>query len=322
MEADLIVSRGTDTRRSLSDNGIFSQSPRLLLGTVKEPNAGLSSISSAIENCVPSIPGASLFGDRVIRIETNLDSVKINLSSGGEILARLVFLAAGVPGTAGILSRSMPLAKEARFSDHAPQMLLTCGLGRALGLQRIQQIDHFNSLSILREANERTILFGSVYELSKAPLSLLTLMMGIGPFGRNLKPPKMIDVFRPVQIWTPHTLSYLRYLPEKGLFEAVEAQGTDDVELQNMLDWLRDSRVSFRALKTPAGQGFHYHRLELSTGQGRPVAVDRVLSENFSGRVVCIDASVLPEICCMPHTLTAMAQAYARVRTSSGNYNG
>lgn len=318
VENDLVLSGGAEAGDVETNDGMYSQSPRLLVGTRKLPNAGLDSISEAISDRITAMPGVNLISARVNRIEAACESVKIIVSDGESIYARRVLLASGVPGSAGILSRSLPLVKEAYFSDHAPHMLLAFGLSRLLDDSHNKRVDHFNSLSLLKNSDDHTTLFASVYRLSGAPLSLLTTMLGIGAFGRGMTPPTFIDFMRPIQVWTLHTVSRCTYWPAAEIVDFEEAKRDTDNELRNMQEWLRRNRVPVKLLSTPPGQGFHYHRLELSTGQGKSVSVDKVLSDAFERRVTCIDASVLQEIGCMPHTLTAMAQGYARVRSLSG----
>ena len=65
---------------------------------------------------------------------------------------------------------------------------------------------------------------------------------------------------------------------------------------------------------TSPGEGFHYHAGEVSIDGSHFMPLALCLDERFAGLVTCLDASILPEIGCRPHTLTAMAAAWQLTR--------
>ncbi len=58
----------------------------------------------------------------------------------------------------------------------------------------------------------------------------------------------------------------------------------------------------------PSG-GFHFHAADVTVDGVTFTPLRHYIEARFEGRAICVDASVLREISCRPHTLTAMASA-------------
>ena len=290
------------------------QEPRLLTGTKSQPNAGLDTISHAVADVIASLNNVTVKRARVSRLAQLSEFVRVTLLDGTDLVARRVLIAAGVPGSAQIVTRSLPQLREARFLDHSPYMFLTVGFQRLLRKYNTLKRHHFNDLSIVGRTEKRTRLFASVYRMSMAPLSLSTAMFGLGPRLRGRYPPAVVDAMRPIQLWTEETVSECRLVVSDQTFSALDPPHREDAGLEDFQDWLMAERVLFRRSRTLPGQGFHFHRLEFSSGQGPSTGVDEILRVAFGGRVICVDGSILRRIGCLPHTLTMMAHSFARAR--------
>lgn len=292
--------------------GLEISTPRLLVGTREMPDSGLNGMAHAARAVIADLGDVHVSPARVHRILPAGNALRLELSGGSDLRARRVFLAAGVLGTGTLLTRSLSDTENISFLDHVPYMLKTMKLGRALDQVSVRPDGNFNTLTLKRRVRGRCELFGSVYAMSAAPLSLLTASLGLGPRLRAWRPGRLVDIVRPIQLWTPKTFSRCEYSIHRKLFEADAAPSPeDDLVLKDFRGWLNRRRVMHSLTTTQAGQGFHYHGLTF--GQTR-TPVDQVLADVFKGRVHCIDASVLAEIGCPPHTLTMMAQAFGRVR--------
>jgi hypothetical protein len=219
-------------------------------------------------------------------------------------------LAAGVIGSLQLTMASCPEVTGAEFSDHAPYMLYTRGLDRVRRVRRIDDLRHFNALTIERIEDERCQLFASVYRMGQASLSLLLSATGLPPMLRGWKAPPFADFIKPVQIWTEATVSRLRIDSATSTAAMVEFPDSNaDRALHSFEQWLKLNGVAVKATVSKLGTGFHYHAAKVTTGQGiMPLAT--FLGERFGQQVVCLDASILDQIGCRPHTLTAMASAH------------
>ncbi len=311
VQSDLEVIGGSE--RQHLDGGLATSVPRLLVGTSTAPGTNLEAMAHAVERRFEEMGDLEVRSERVQRIEEERDCLRLELGGGTQIRARHVFLAAGVLGTASLLARSLPRVTETGFRDHVPYTLKCFGLRRAFGPPSSYYIHgDFNALALKRIQGGRCSLYASVYAVSQAPVSLLTAAFGLGPRMRGRRVGPAIDLIQPVRIWTPETLVQNRHLHQQSRIEANPAPDPRrDQELQLLHKWLSAQGVRSLHGSTAPGQGFHYHNLTVGEDQ-QPV--DEVVEPAFSGRLRVINASCLPQIGCPPHTLTAMAQAFARVR--------
>lgn len=311
VQAELDVIGGL--RRQILGNGLEKSAPRLLTGTADAPGTGLGAMSKAVEQRLAEMPNADVHANRVVYLETDQDAVCLFLEGGAKLRARKVFLAAGVLGTASLLSRSASGIDQIGFRDHAPYTINCLRLSRALGPPRsYANRGNFNALTLKRTINDRCNLFASVYAVSQAPASLLTAMLGLGAHFRGWRIGRLIDFVQPVRLWTPRTLVQLRYLPRQNRIEPVNTPDpAQDEGLCFLQDWFASHQVLSQVGVTQPGQGFHYHKLTIGA---RNQPVDQMVDKAYQGRVCVVDASCLSEIGCQPHTLTSMAQAYGRVR--------
>lgn len=286
--------------------------PRLLTGLVGQPNLGAGAMSAAFTALLNEAPTARVFNARVSVMIDDPEYVRLSLLGGGEILTRRVLLAGGVMGNSALIFRSLPSITECYFKDHSPYMLTTLGLKRAVGSLASNPHDHFNAVSLTLTGENGCELFASVYSLSRAPLSLLTTMAGLGPWFRGKRGWKAMDFLRPMQVWTPDATEEIRYSSDPAFLEVLSTGGDrHDPILCQFKDWLISKGVKVRLSRAAPGQGFHYHFLRFGASR---TPISDVFRQVFSGRVRCIDASALPSIGCAPHSLTAMALAHHCVR--------
>ncbi|WP_170769227.1 hypothetical protein [Ruegeria lacuscaerulensis] len=311
VQADLEITGGV--RREHLDNGFEKSAPRLLTGTAQAPGSGLDAMALAFKARLNELEQVEPIDGRVHRIEAREGLVSIELDGGDVLQARCVFLAAGVWGTASLLMRSVSQLNRLMFRDHAPYTINCFRLNRALGSARsYADRGNFNALTLKHKVDGRCDMFASVYAVSQAPISLLTATFGLGPHLRGKRIGRLIDFVQPVRIWTPRTQVQLRYDLHHTTVEAVRLPDPDgDTQLQRLLEWLSAHRVRHTLGTTAPGQGFHYHDLTFGPKED---PVDDVVRSAFSGLVRVVDASCLQRIGCPPHTLTSMAQAFARVR--------
>lgn len=302
------------------DGSMMLNRPRLLTGTQDMPEAGLAAMAQAVQARLSAMPPQHVFHLRAQHVTRDTeDQVRIRLSDGSDLRARHVLLAAGVLGTAGIVIRSLPGLARARFQDHAPYMLYTLGLGRVLPPGTPETPNHFNALSMTQSVDGACGMFASVYRMSRAPVSLVTATLGVGPRLRGWLLPRGVDLIRPVQVWTPSSVAHLSYQPAQDRIMGMAGPDPDaDPVLAQFRSDLRGARVRSHLGMTAPGQGFHYHGLSLGASDQSLQPVDRVLKDAFGACLTCLDASSLTRIGCQPHTLTAMAQAHARTQQIMG----
>lgn len=243
--------------------------------------------------------------------ENEKNCLCLELNDSTRIQARRVFLAAGVLGTATLLAHSLPQIAEIGFQDHAPYTINCLGLRRALGSPRnYTNRGNFNAMTLKRKNDGKCDLFASVYAVSQAPVSLVT-MLGLGPRLRGWRMGRFIVFVQPLRNWTPKTFVKFRHQPQQDRIEVTHVPAPEqDDRLLCFLDWLASHRVRNKLGVTAPGQGFHYHNLTIGA---RNEPVDQTVETAFQGQARVIDASCLTETGCPPHTLTSMAQAYGRV---------
>jgi hypothetical protein len=204
-----------------------------------------------------------------------------------------------------------PELAAARFSDHNPYKLYTYGVDRILPVQRADGIFHLNTLTIEDIDRGRSHLYASVYRMSRASLSLLLSAAGLPPRMRGWPAPPLVDLIKPVQVWTE--ASKVRYRLDRNSGTAIKIEiperDSDDA-LDLFVKYLKSRGVLLRILAVQPGGGFHYHAADVTVDGITFTRLCDYIEDRFKGRVICVDASVLDEIGCRPPTLTAMASAH------------
>jgi choline dehydrogenase-like flavoprotein len=288
----------------------IAHTPRLLVGTDEEPQSGLQAMRQAFQRLAASRK-AQTTPLRATCWRTDGDGVCVMLSNGENVRGRRLILAAGVIGTLRLAMESCPELKAARFCDYNPYWLYTCGLDRILRVQRAGGYDHFNTLTIERIERSRCHLFASVYRMSRASLSLLLAAVGLPLCLRGWRVPPFVDLVKPVQVWTE--TSKVRYRLDRNSATSTKSEASEadaDEELGAFVGCLKSRGVLLRIGAPEPGGGFHYHAADVTVDGVNFARLCHYIEGRFNGRAICVDASVLREIGCRPHTLTAMASAH------------
>ena len=288
--------------------GYTAQTPRLLVGTDEAPGSDLFAMRLALRHLVAR-HAAQTIPLHAVSWAVDGGGVRIQLSDGETIRATRAVLAAGVVGSVQLTMASCPEVTAAEFSDHAPYMLYTRGLDRVRRVKRVDDLRHFNALTIEKLEDERCQLFASVYRMGQASLSLLLSAAGLPPMLRGWKAIPFADFVKPVQVWTEATVSRLRIDSANGTASVVGFPDRDaDSTLHSFVQWLKFNGVAVKVTVSEIGGGLHYHAAMVTTDRG-VMSLATFLAERFGQQVVCLDSSVLDQIGCRPHTLTAMASA-------------
>ena len=314
LEVDFCVSDDVSfSNHNIAGYNVALSSPRLVLGTNTSPKAGASSMYLAVTKQIKET--AMFISDsRVLQLQNQSSHILIQLIDGSALKASRVILACGVVGTAGILDRSISRVLHVEFSDHLPFMIY--GIGRLLHKVPSGN-DSMNVLSISMQDNWQTTLFASAYRLSGAPLSLLTSSLGLGLWGRGLKLFNLANMIAPIQVWSNSSIAKVRYSPSaRIIYQGNEIHQYDRKEIQVLRSFLRGRGLYSFTRRGKLAQGFHYHNLQIFSNSQSYCGVDAFLREAFDNKVTCVDSSVLSEIGPRPHTLTSMAEAYARCLTT------
>ncbi|HEX5213177.1 MAG TPA: hypothetical protein VFW22_15740 [Pseudolabrys sp.] len=289
-------------------DGYSFRTPRLLIGTDVEPNSGLLAMRKKFQDLVTSL-NLETIASRAVSWTVERSNVCVRLSNGETVKGRKLILAAGVVGTLRCILAACSEISAVRFSDHAPYMLYTWGLGRLVRVERTDGLRHFNALTIERLEGDRSQLFASVYRMRHAPLSLLLAVSGLPPMLRGWFAPSSADLIKPIQVWTETAKCQYRIDRDAGNLTLRDAPAADDDEtLRNFLVWLKHHLVTLKV--AAARGGFHYHAGEVTADGITYVPVRTFLEERFGDQVTCVDATVLKTVGCRPHSLTSMAAAY------------
>jgi hypothetical protein len=204
-----------------------------------------------------------------------------------------------------------PELAAARFSDHNPYKLYTYGLDRTLRVRRADEILHLNTLTIEGIDRDRSYLYASVYRMSRASLSLLLSAAGLPPRMRGWPAPPLVDLIKPVQVWTEASKVRYRLDRNRGTAIKIEIPERDsDDAFGIFVKYLKSCGVLLRILAVQPGGGFHYHAADVTVDGVTFTRLCDYIEDRFKGRVICVDASILDEIGCRPPTLTAMASAH------------
>jgi hypothetical protein len=286
------------------------RTPRLVVGTGDRPQSSLHAMGRAFLNLAAS-HNARMIPVRATSLTTDGDGMCVTLSNGERLRGARIIVASGVLGTLRLVMTSCPELTAARFSDHNPYMLYTVGLDGILRVPRTKGYDHFNAITIERIETDCSYLFASVYRMSRASISLLLSAVGMPACFRGWQAPRFVDVVKPIQVWT--AASTIRYQFKRNSVTANRgtAPQTDvDAALGAFVRCLKAHGVLLRDGAPEPGGGFHYHAAEVTADGVMFTQLCHYVEGRFEGRAICVDASVLREIGCRPHTLTAMASAH------------
>jgi hypothetical protein len=293
-------------------DGYNARLPRLLVGSAESPASDLMAMRYAFRAQVDRT-GAEVFGTRAVSLERTQHAWRVNLHDGEPIVANRVVLAAGVLGTAQLISNSFRDVESASLSDHSPWMVYDVGMRRLFAQRPASSKHHFNAITLEKLEQASSAMFASLYDMGIADLNLL-LASTIGKtfqIFRSMCAPVGSSLLKPVQIWTPSTFDEIEIDPNGGIAREIPNSHTsprDDRTLTEALDVLHGLGAShLKITRTRPGDGYHHHNLRIkSTGRSR-VPVASFLRQRTNDGVTCVDASVLPRIGLRPHTLTAMA---------------
>jgi hypothetical protein len=290
--------------------GYVARTPRLLVGTDKEPQSGLNAMRRAFQGLAASRKVQTI-PQRATSWTTDGGGVCVMLSNGENVRGNLLILACGVLGTLRLAMESCPELAAGRFTDHDPYLLHTYGLDRILRVQRADGILHINTLTIESIEGGRSQLFASVYRMSRGSLSLLLSAAGLPPCLRGWPAPPLLDLVKPVWVWTEASKVRYRFDRNCGTTIKIEVPNADaDEALGQFVRYLKSRRVLLRIAAAPPVSNFHYHATDVTVDGVTFTRLHHYIEDRFKGRAICVDASVLGEIGCRPPTLTAMASAH------------
>jgi hypothetical protein len=288
-------------------------SPRLLIGTKVNLKAGLGAMRQVIEQKLID-RGATKIDDRVDSLIWFRGRWKARLSGGNVVSARRIVLAAGVLGTASLLMRSFAQIQSVLIHDHSPLWLYAFGMNKVIRTTRKRTAPpHFNVQTLQKETDEGFVLFASVYNIRYAELNLISNMLigkSISAFA-GLRAPWPANWINRVQVWTKSTTITVCIERSRNAAHVIHQPNFEtDAELCKFKAAMRDHNVSIVKINgTPPLQGYHFHGLEISTDNYTYVPIKEFLNQCSSGSLICVDASVLNQISCRPHTETVMATA-------------
>jgi len=300
-----------DCRKSQSlSSGYEAYLPRLLLGTKRDPEAGLLSMGLVFQQLAEK-HNATLYRDSVSQLKLHNRYISVLLSDGTVLTARRVILAAGVVGSLRIVMESNPEIRSIRLSDHAPYMYYFVDRAGLVKHAQLNSLQHFNCLSIERIECQQVRLFASLYRMSRATVALTLAALGFPPILLHTRPPKIVDLIIPIQVWT--NKSKMQYQIDRNDSFTTLISRPDfesDKELYCFSDWLKSKGIIICKSNTIPGYGFHYHAGEISLDGENFSELSSFISEKYRNKIICTDASIMRKIGIRPHTLTAMAISY------------
>jgi len=291
------------------DSGYSHRTPNLVLGSAADVELGLHSMRSVFHSQA-SACHAQVVNHAAVKWEVLSDTVRVFMSDGSIAEGRTLLLAAGVVGTLNLVFASCDEVRSASFGDHAPLMLYTTLKKNGFPTVRADGVKHFNTLAIEKIVNDKVAVFASLYRLSHAPLSLLLAMLKLPPVIKGLSIPGLMNLLTPIQLWTEAT--QMRYRLERGRAEAFvddSADTSNDAELAGFMQWLKPRAKVWKTASPTPGGGFHFCAARVGFANGDDISLDTHLRQTQRGRVLAVDASVLPELGCRPSALTMMANS-------------
>ena len=288
--------------------------PNLMVGTPSSPEAGLRAMEIALTTRISALCAERRDG-AAVRIVQGDGVVEITLDDGERVRGAKVLVAAGVVGSLRLIMQSCSEVRGVQFSDHAPYMAFLMRRPGALNLARADGLKHFNALTIERHESGLTSLFASIYRMSHASVGLLLASLGMPPLLPRVKPPWLVDLVVPVQIWTASTV--VRCQLDHGTTKARSSDSpatANDKVYQDFVTLLTKTGILLGSSTTPPGFGFHYYDGRITQDNVDYEPVGLFVDKHFNGLVKVVDASTLPQIGTRPPALTAMAAAYANTR--------
>lgn len=254
------------------------------------------------------------YDDAAIRLELERDSVIVSLASGNRIRSASILLCAGVPGTLKLISQSVEGAQSYSFDDHCPILFYCADFGDGLRSNSYSPSpSNFNALRLTAELDEKTEVFASLYKMSLADMSVV---FPFPPRLARMKFPRIVDLFKPIQVWTPNTVG--TFSVERG--RHVQPPRAKAVHARALWDHVKGSGFFDRLIPiswdtTSAGDGYHFHNAAAGRDAEHLKPIDAVLREAFSNHVHCLDAGSMQHLSARPHTLSAMVRSVAVART-------
>ncbi len=289
--------------------------PNLLVGTPTFPNADFRAMETAVLLRISEL-NAERFDGSVLGISKQGGTIETRLDSGECIRSERVLIAAGVVGSLRLVMRSCPEVHGVQFADHVPHMVYFLPKPGALSLKRIDGLNHFNVLTVEQQTAGMTTMFASLYRMSCSSIGLILASLGLPPILPSVRPPWLVDMITPAQIWTKKTIA--RYQIDRNAkvarFSDYPDRKTDPI-FREFVSFLRKFGLVLASSTTDPGFGFHFHdgRVTLDNANYHPV--NAFIRDYFDGAVQVVDAAALPEIGSRPPALTSMANAYASVKS-------
>lgn len=288
--------------------------PRLLRSEAGDEQADLQALPKLFDQIVAH-SGFAVIPRRVSHFTMVPGGCRVVLDNGDSVVARRIIIAAGVIGTARLISRSFQDVREACFFDHIPWMIYSIGLNFRIGSKELYQNDHFNAIVVSRLLNGKSEIHASIYNLRLAPLNLILASTINQVFSSlvELRAPVGSGLIQPIQVWTSQCFATINMTfgrhPTQSSQKKHDRSDDDLTRFKAAL-----SRSGVRIIgqsSTKPGLGFHYHGLRFEIERGQSLDISSLLEQRTDGRIICVDASILDKIGCKPHTLTAMAAANA-----------
>lgn len=300
-------------------SGYQHRTPNLVLGSARGGRLGLQSMRTVFHE-LAAAHDALVVHLSAVQWETQGGIVRVLMSDGSTVEGRRLLLAAGVVGTLNLAFASCGEIRSATFGDHAPSMLYTTLSGKALPTTRADRERHFNTLAIERVVNAQVTLFASLYRLSHAPLSLLLAMLKLPALVKGIRIPGLMNLITPIQVWTHAT--QMRYRLERGIptaFVEETADAATDTEMTAFLSWLKQHARVWKIVAPAPGGGFHFCAARVTSAEASEETLHDHLLRTQQGRVIAVDASILPDLGCRPSALTMMANSRRTVERFSQN---
>ena len=264
---------------------------------------------------------SKIIDQRVVRLFRASDGrITVVCEDGQSLTADQTILAAGVLGTARILSSSVPSVKGCRFSDHTPYFFHTLARKNPLirrfgGLTRNM---NFLNLEVTRSGSVQ--IFGSVYCATRMAANLALGELGVSPLrilaGRQLTVPLP---YYPIQIWTKDSIVEveLERVGQETRARTLPRRADTQLDLARQMIGTCGFKIFHANMThTPAGFGFHHHNLRISEDGLTYEPAGDFVHRHFGATLTIVDGSVLREVTPRPHTETLMANALCSARAT------
>jgi len=264
---------------------------------------------------------STIIDQRVVRlVRASGGRITLVCEDGQGLTADQTILAAGVLGTARILSSSVPSVKSCRLSDHAPYFFHTLAWNNPLirrfgGLTR-----NMNILNLEMTRGGSVQIFGSVYCAARMAANLALGALGVSPLrilaGRHLTVPLP---YYPIQIWTKDSIVEveLERVGQETRARTLPRRADTQLDLARQMIGTCGFKIFHANMThTPAGFGFHHHNLRISEDGLTYEPAGDFVHRHFGATLTIVDGSVLGEVKPRPHTETLMANALCLARAT------